>query len=163
MSNRVVRVEPMAPYRLEVEFDDGVYGTIDLSDRLFGEMFESLRNEAVFNSVSIDAYGAVCWPNGADLAPDAMHQTLINRRFPPSAKGDGKSADQPRTRADCMDQLLLAFRDIADRDDIRQAEVRLKLVQEWIRAEYERARRDPLLGRAGQDEPSLANPQPARG
>jgi hypothetical protein len=81
MLNRVTRVTPLANYRLEIEFQDGVYGTIDLSDRLFGEMFEPLRDEAVFRQVSIDDFGAICWPNGADLAPDAIHQTLIHRRL----------------------------------------------------------------------------------
>jgi len=142
MPSRVIRVEPIAPYSLDVEFDDGVYGTIDLADRLFGEMFEPLRDEAMFNSVSIDPYGVVCWPNGADLAPDALHQTLINRRFPPSAKGLGAPTRAITDQSDCLEQLLLAFRDIADRDDIRRAAERLALVQEWVRREAERAAED---------------------
>jgi hypothetical protein len=48
-------------------------------------------------------------------------------------------------RADCLEQLLLAFRDIADHDDIHQAAGRLALVQEWIRGEAERAARDPIF------------------
>ena len=39
-------------------------------------MFEPLRDPSLFAQVRIDEYGAVCWPNGADLAPDALHQTL---------------------------------------------------------------------------------------
>jgi hypothetical protein len=39
-------------------------------------MFEPLRDQALFAQVSIDAYGAPCWPNGADLAPDALHAQL---------------------------------------------------------------------------------------
>lgn len=27
--------------------------------------------------LQIDEFGAVCWPNGADLAPDAMHDELV--------------------------------------------------------------------------------------
>jgi hypothetical protein len=150
MSIRVVRVEPIASYRLDVEFDDGVYGTIDLSDRLFGEMFEPLRDEETFRSVSIDEYGAVCWPNGADLAPDAIHQTLIERRFPPSARGRVEiEAAAIMGRMDCIEQLLAAFRDIADRDDIRRAAERLVLVQEWVRREAERAAADVERGDAG--------------
>jgi len=26
--------------------------------------------------VSLDEFGAPCWPNGADLAPDALHEQL---------------------------------------------------------------------------------------
>jgi hypothetical protein len=80
MLNRVVRVSPLERYRLSVEFADGVAGIIDLSDRLTGEMFAPLRDEATFRQVAIDEFGAVCWPNGADFAPDAMYQELIASR-----------------------------------------------------------------------------------
>ena len=45
MLNQVVHVTPLPNYALEIEFRDGVYGIIDLSDRLFGEMFEPLRDD----------------------------------------------------------------------------------------------------------------------
>ncbi len=76
MLPRVVRVAPLSKYRLEVAFDDGVAGTIDLVGQLSGTVFEPLRDEALFRQVSIDEYGAVCGPNGADIAPDAMHAEL---------------------------------------------------------------------------------------
>ena len=37
MMPRVVEVTPLPQYRLHVEFDDGVAGTIDLSDELDGD------------------------------------------------------------------------------------------------------------------------------
>jgi hypothetical protein len=74
--HRIVEVKPAAGYVLEVEFSDGAFGTVDLSDRLFGPMFEPLLDLKVFNQVQIDEYGAICWPNGADLAPDALYQTI---------------------------------------------------------------------------------------
>jgi hypothetical protein len=76
MLPRVVKVSPLPQYRLHVEFDDGVAGTIDLSGELDGEVFQPLRDEAVFRQVTVDEFGAVCWPNGPDLAPDAMHSEL---------------------------------------------------------------------------------------
>jgi uncharacterized protein DUF2442 len=79
MSNRVVRVTPLPKYCLQVEFDDGVSGTIDLAEELIGEMFEPLRDEALFRQVAIDDYGAVCWPNGPDLAPDAMYIEITGK------------------------------------------------------------------------------------
>jgi hypothetical protein len=72
----VVSVQPLQDYHLEVLFDDGTGGIIPLKDRLFGPMFEPLRDIAFFRQVSVDQYGVVCWPNGADLAPDAMYEQL---------------------------------------------------------------------------------------
>jgi glycine/D-amino acid oxidase-like deaminating enzyme len=74
--NRVVAVNALCGYRLHVVFDDGVEGEVDLSERLFGAMFEPLRKPELFEQAGIDEFGAVCWPNGADLAPDALHETL---------------------------------------------------------------------------------------
>ncbi len=74
--HRITRVEPLDGYRLFVEFSDGVSGEVDLSSRLFGPMFEPLKDLDFFSQVSVDEFGVVCWPNGADLAPDALHQTL---------------------------------------------------------------------------------------
>ena len=38
MMPRVIKVAALPQYRLHVEFDDGVSGTIDLSDELDGEV-----------------------------------------------------------------------------------------------------------------------------
>jgi hypothetical protein len=48
-------------------------------------------------------------------------------------------------RSECLEQLLEAFIDIADRDDIHQAAERLARVQEWIIREAEQAAADPIF------------------
>jgi Protein of unknown function (DUF2442) len=48
MMPRFVKVDPLPKYRLHIEFDDGVAGTINLSGELTGELFEPLRDEALF-------------------------------------------------------------------------------------------------------------------
>ena len=73
---RAVRVNALSDYRLHVEFDDGVAGQIDLSSRLFGPVFEPLHDEREFGRVFVDEFGAIAWPCGADLAPDAVHRQL---------------------------------------------------------------------------------------
>jgi hypothetical protein len=73
---RVIRVSALGGYRLEVEFDDGTSGEIDLSDRLFGPVFEPLRDEEEFGRVAVDEFGAIAWPCGADLAPDGVYRRL---------------------------------------------------------------------------------------
>lgn len=74
--HRVSRVNALSNYRLYVAFDDGVAGEIDLSDRLFGPVFEPLKDEIEFQKVAVDDFGAIAWPCGADLAPDAIYQRL---------------------------------------------------------------------------------------
>jgi hypothetical protein len=74
---KITKLRASKGYRLFVEFDDGVRGEIDLSERLFGPMFEPLRDPEVFSQVGLDEFGAVCWPNGADLAPDALYLQLL--------------------------------------------------------------------------------------
>lgn len=76
---RVTSASAEPGYRLRVVFEDGTSGTIALKDRLFGPMFEPLQDPAVFAQVGVDEFGAVCWPNGADLAPDALYRQLRKR------------------------------------------------------------------------------------
>jgi hypothetical protein len=91
MMPRVVNVAPLPKYRLHVEFDDGVsrtidHGvsrTIDHSGEFDGEVFQPLRDAALFRQVTVHEFGAVCWPNGPDLAPDAMHNELISEPTSP--------------------------------------------------------------------------------
>ena len=79
MLNRIISVAALPNYRLRVEFDDGISGIINLSNELTGEMFEPFRDEAVFRQAAVDEYGAICWPNGPDLAPDAIYVELTER------------------------------------------------------------------------------------
>ncbi|HZL57831.1 MAG TPA: DUF2442 domain-containing protein [Bryobacteraceae bacterium] len=71
-----MRVSVSHEYTLHVLFDDGRSGEVDLSTRLFGPVFEPLRDPRLFAEVQVDEYGALCWPNGADLAPDALYRKL---------------------------------------------------------------------------------------
>ena len=74
--SKVIRVTSLSGYRLQVEFDDGTAGEIEMADRLFGTAFEPLRDPNEFAKVFVDEFGAIAWPSGADLAPDAIHRRL---------------------------------------------------------------------------------------
>jgi hypothetical protein len=73
---KIIHVEALPDWRLQVRFSDGTSGVVSLKDRLFGPVFEPLKDPAFFAKVSVDEFGAVCWPNGADLAPDALYETI---------------------------------------------------------------------------------------
>jgi Protein of unknown function (DUF2442) len=42
-------------------------------------MFAALSDEVIFRQARIDL-GAVTWPGGLDLAPDAMHREVAGKR-----------------------------------------------------------------------------------
>ena len=90
MDKIVKRVQSCGQFQLEIEFTDGLIGRLDVSQRLFGPVFEPLRNAKLFEQVCVDQFGAICWPNGADLAPDALYGSLAGTRGQP-AKGTASS------------------------------------------------------------------------
>lgn len=73
---RALRVLP--EWQLAVTFNDGTSGIVDIS-ALVNEpdagVFEALRDPDFFATAYLDC-GAVTWPNGADLAPDAMYKEI---------------------------------------------------------------------------------------
>jgi hypothetical protein len=61
-------------YRIEVSFNDGKKGTVDLSQSLRGTVFEPLKNKKIFSQFKIDhELDTIVWPNGADLAPEYLY------------------------------------------------------------------------------------------
>ena len=77
---RVTSVTALPEAQLEVTFVDGISGKVDMrtflsSSRVDGTVFETLRAPAVFAEARV-VMGAVQWPNGADLAPDAMYDAI---------------------------------------------------------------------------------------
>lgn len=75
------RVEP--GFRLHVTFLDGTTGQVELEDfltnsKVTGTVFEPLREPSFFSQARVE-HGAVTWPSGADLAPDAMYDAIAER------------------------------------------------------------------------------------
>ena len=75
---RVAAVTALPNYRLALTFNDGTRGAADLAAlvaRSDAGVFAVLRDPALFERVGL-AYGAVTWPNGADLDPCWLHDEL---------------------------------------------------------------------------------------
>lgn len=75
-------VEHLGGHCLRLTFADGNVGDVDLTDKLqarLGPVFEPLRDVEYFAQVSVDTeIGTVVWPNGADLAPDVLHEQALS-------------------------------------------------------------------------------------
>jgi hypothetical protein len=71
---RINQAEVSGPFRLRVWFNDGSTKVVDVKPLLKGRVFEPLRDPHYFAQVRVDPVpGTVVWPNGADLAPEALH------------------------------------------------------------------------------------------
>lgn len=77
---RVKSVTATGAARLRVTFIDGTSGDVNMQKLLESPTtddteFEALRDAALFAQVRV-TLGAIEWPNGADLAPDAMYDAI---------------------------------------------------------------------------------------
>lgn len=80
---RVTAVTTLPDTRLRVTFVDGTSGEVEMAAflrnaDLDGTIFEVLRNPVIFAQAQV-VLGAIQWPNGADLAPDAMYDAIRER------------------------------------------------------------------------------------
>jgi hypothetical protein len=89
----VKRFEVVGPYRVRIEFTDGVVRTIDFRAVLEGELYGPLRDLALDQQVH-----TLVWPNGADFDPATLHDwpdheagmVALARRW-----AEGRSSEKP--------------------------------------------------------------------
>jgi hypothetical protein len=72
---RVSSLVMTEPDRFLVRFKDCLSGVVRFEPSFFTGVFEPLQELAFFKQVFIEG-GAVTWPGGIDLAPDAMHDEI---------------------------------------------------------------------------------------
>jgi hypothetical protein len=71
---RVTKFTIVAPYTLQISFDDQSEQCIDFRPVLAGELYAPLRDIEVFNKVALDPeVHTLVWPNGADFDPATLH------------------------------------------------------------------------------------------
>ena len=72
---RIEEADVRAPHSLWLRFNDGTIKQVNVRPLLDGPIFEPLRDPAYFACVTLDSVcGTVVWPNGADFAPEALHE-----------------------------------------------------------------------------------------
>lgn len=70
----ITSVQVVGPWTLRIVFGDGIERVIDFGPVLVGELYGSLRDEALFKQVRVDPeIRTVVWPNGADFDPATLH------------------------------------------------------------------------------------------
>ena len=75
----VVEARIIKDYTVEVVFDDLKKAVIDLRKYLGRGIFKELLDKKKFRRMKVDAeLGTICWPNGADIAPDTLYSEVRN-------------------------------------------------------------------------------------
>lgn len=74
--HKITHVQTRPGSILKVTFSDGVCGELCIAERLFGPMFEPLKDPELFAQAKVDSFGIVCWPNGADLDSDVLYRAI---------------------------------------------------------------------------------------
>jgi hypothetical protein len=71
--HRITAVNILEGFRLELTFDDGVCGTVDLSDLAGKGVFALWHDRSAFEKVRIGASGELAWGDQIDLCPDSLY------------------------------------------------------------------------------------------
>jgi len=81
MIPKVRNVNPLPDYRIEVTFNDGAYGVVDIKAALgFKGMFERLRDPEFFNRVRIGRSSkTVEWSSQLDLDPVLLYSRATGK------------------------------------------------------------------------------------
>jgi hypothetical protein len=75
---RLKKVTPLPNYEVEVEFNDGAHGVVEMVKLIMSDkagVFAVLKDRDLFNQAHLE-YGVLTWPGEIDLAPDAMHNEI---------------------------------------------------------------------------------------
>ncbi len=73
----VTNAEYVEDYVLNVTFNNGEFGTVDLQGELYGEMFSPLLDLEKFKDFRVDdEIDTIVWGNGADFAPEFLYEKM---------------------------------------------------------------------------------------
>lgn len=77
---RITKATVLSGYRIALEFDDGVTGTVDLSESVGKGVFAAWRDLLFFEQVRIGSSGELVWGEKIDLCPDALYLKVTGKR-----------------------------------------------------------------------------------
>lgn len=77
---RPVEVRPVGRYRIWLRYQDGTEGEVDLSHLAGKGVFAAWETEGMFARVRVGPHGALEWPGGIDLCPDALYLRLTGKQ-----------------------------------------------------------------------------------
>jgi len=75
---KVISLNPLHDYKLQVTFDDGVSGIIDLKNFIENGIFSILQNEELFKKVFSNGY-SIAWSDELEIDALTVYAELLNK------------------------------------------------------------------------------------
>lgn len=75
------KAEAKPGYKLFVEFEDGVSGLIDMSDKVGKGVFECWRDETNFSKVYVSKHGSIAWSDDLEIDTLNVYLKLTQQTF----------------------------------------------------------------------------------
>jgi hypothetical protein len=77
---KITHAKPLSDYRLQLQFDNGEGGVVDLSSFAGQGVFAAWTMPGVFERVRVSPQGALEWPGEIDLCPDAVYLRMTGKK-----------------------------------------------------------------------------------
>lgn len=78
--HRITKVKTIRGFEIELTFEDGVSGTVDLSDLAGKGVFASWLDPSAFARVTVGSSGELVWGDDVDLCPDALYLRVTGKK-----------------------------------------------------------------------------------
>ena len=75
---KIINVNAISEYRLQVTYDDGVSGIVNLKDFIENGIFSDLKNEELFNKVYTTGY-SIAWSEELEIDGINIYAEIVNR------------------------------------------------------------------------------------
>ena len=76
---KIIQAKPLPGYRLELRFENGEGGAVDLSSFVGKGVFEAWDDPQFFNRVNVTCEGNVEWPGDLDLCADSLYLRMTGK------------------------------------------------------------------------------------
>jgi len=100
---KVTRVKALEGWKLDLTFDDGASGVVDVSHLAGKGVFALWLDRGAFEAVRIGPSGELAWGEEIDLCPDALYLQATRKKvedvFPGARREAARSASGPRGAA----------------------------------------------------------------
>ncbi len=77
--NWIIKASYIEDFKVELTFNDGLSGIVDLKDHLEGKIFEPLKDVEFFKKFKLDSW-TITWPNDSDFAPEFLYDLALKQK-----------------------------------------------------------------------------------